>query len=150
MTRKVAAEAAQRIEATPEDRSATDCGLANPAQGPPAGLWARIEERLAAAELTTVSPSVERVDDGRWRQLAPGVRMKRLWNGRTLLIECEPGAVAPAHHHRTFEHSLILSGDVTGDEGEFGPGDYHGMPAGSRHGAWSTRTGCRVLIQYDA
>jgi len=29
-------------------------------------------------------------------------------------------------------------------------GDYHGMPAGSDHGAWTTRTGCRVLIQYEA
>lgn len=76
--------------------------------------------------------------------------MKRLWGKRTLLIECEPGAVVPAHRHRTFEHSLILSGDVTSDEGDYSAGDYHGMPAGSEHGAWSTRGGCRVLIQYDA
>ena len=49
-----------------------------------------------------------------------------------------------------FEHTLILSGDVTTDEGDFGAGDYFGMAAGTMHAAWSTRGGCRVLIQYEA
>ncbi len=76
--------------------------------------------------------------------------MRRLPGKRTLLIDCDPGAVVAAHLHRAFEHTLILSGDVTSADGDYGPGDYQGMPAGSEHIAWSTRGGCRVLIQYDA
>ena len=149
MTHEVASKADPRIESASDDPAAPS--LDGAAATPPASLWARIEERLAAAELTSVSTlALARFGEGRWRQLAPGVRMKKLWGAHTMLIECEPGAVVPAHRHRTFEHSLILSGDVTGDEGDYGPGDYQGMPAGSQHGAWSTRTGCRVLVQYDA
>ncbi|MGZ5986946.1 MAG: cupin domain-containing protein [Caulobacteraceae bacterium] len=150
MTRKVASKAEQWIEPTPEERAMASLDMAVPAVTPPASLWARIEARLAAAETIGVpAVAMERLEEGRWRRLAPGVRMKKLWGERTLLIECEPGAVVPAHRHRSFEHSLILSGDVTSDEGDYSAGDYQGMPAGSQHGAWSTRTGCRVLIQYD-
>ncbi len=151
MTRKVATKADAWIEPTSEEWAMASLDVAMPPVTPPASLWARIEQRLAAAELISVAGlALERFEEGRWRKLAPGVRMKKLWGERTLLIECEPGAVVPAHRHRTFEHSLILSGDVTSDEGDYSAGDYHGMPAGSQHGAWSTRTGCRVLIQYDA
>jgi anti-sigma factor ChrR (cupin superfamily) len=151
MNRKVTARAAPWIASASGARTPESPDMAAPAVTPPADLWARIERRLAAAELATVAtPAVERVEEGRWRDLAPGVRIKPLWGGRTVLIACEPGAVVPAHRHRTFEHSLILSGDVTGDDGEYSAGDYQAMPAGSRHGAWSTRTGCRVLVQYDA
>jgi anti-sigma factor ChrR (cupin superfamily) len=151
MTGKVAAKAEQWFEPTSEERALASLDMAMPPVTPPASLWARIEERLAAAELISVAGlALERFEEGRWRKLAPGVRMKKLWGERTLLIECEAGAVVPAHRHRSFEHSLILSGDVTSDEGDYSAGDYHGMPAGSQHGAWSTRAGCRVLIQYDA
>jgi anti-sigma factor ChrR (cupin superfamily) len=122
-----------------------------PDVAPSVGLWARIERSLAANDLSEMaSHAVDRYESGVWRTLAPGVRMKRLWDKRTLLIACEPGAVVPGHRHRAFEHSLVLSGDVSGDEGDYAAGDYQGMPAGSDHGAWTTRNGCRVLIQYDS
>jgi anti-sigma factor ChrR (cupin superfamily) len=152
MSRKAAGKAEVTwSDATPIEAAIASLDMAMPAVEPPAGLWARIERSLAANDLISVaSLAFERFEDGAWRRLAPGVRMKKLWGKRTLLIECDPGAVVPAHRHRAFEHSLILSGDVTSDEGDYSAGDYHGMPAGSEHGAWSTRTGCRVLIQYDA
>ncbi|MFI4950678.1 MAG: cupin domain-containing protein [Caulobacterales bacterium] len=151
MSRKAATEAGAWTEPTAVERALGSLDMAMPQVEPPAGLWARIEARLEASQpIRRLGPEVERYEGGTWRTLAPGVRMKRLWGKRTLLIECQPGAVVPAHRHRTFEHSLILSGDVTGDEGDYQAGDYQGMPAGSHHGAWSTRGGCRVLIQYDA
>jgi len=152
MSRKAADRAGEGwIEATPQERALASLDMAMPPADPPVGLWARIEEKLAAiAPISVAGMDIERYATGAWRRLAPGVRMKRLWGKRTLLIECEPGAVVPPHRHRSFEHTLILSGDVTSAEGDYGPGDYHGMPAGSQHGAWSTRGGCRVLIQYDA
>lgn len=152
MSRKAAAKAVETwSDVTPAEVALASLDMAMPPVEPPAGLWARIERSLAANDLISVAGvALEHYNDGAWRKLAPGVRMKRLWGKRTLLIECEPGAVVPAHRHRTYEHSLILSGDVTSDEGDYQAGDYQGMPAGSEHGAWSTRGGCRVLIQYDA
>lgn len=139
------------IEATPAERAMASLDMALPAMTPPADLWAGIDQALSGAQMISVAGiDIERFAQGAWRKLAPGVRMKRLWGKRTFLIECQPGSVVPAHRHRTFEHSLILSGDVTSAEGDYGPGDYHGMPAGSRHAAWSTRSGCQVLIQHDA
>jgi len=152
MTRKVATKADETwIEPTASERAMASLDMAMPAVTPPAELWAGIDQALAAQQMISIAGlDIERFAEGAWRRLAPGVRMKRLWGKRTFLIECEPGAVVPPHRHRTFEHSLILSGDVTGPEGDYGPGDYHGMPAGSQHAAWSTRGGCRVLIQHDA
>jgi len=136
---------------TPMERALATLDMAMPAAEPPPGLWAAIERGLAAgAPISVAGLDIERYAAGAWRTLAPGVRIKRLWGKRTFLVECEAGAVVPPHRHRTFEHSLVLSGDVTSAEGDYGAGDYHGMPAGSHHGAWSTRTGCRVLIQHDA
>ena len=159
MSRKPAADADAWIEPTATELAMASLDMAIPSINPPAGLWARIEADIAAAppigraaepaQVARAAEAVERYVGGVWRNLGPGVRMKRLWGKRTLLFECEPGAVVPPHRHRTFEHSLILSGDVTSDEGDFHAGDYMGMAAGSMHGAWTTRTGCRVLIQYD-
>jgi anti-sigma factor ChrR (cupin superfamily) len=152
MSRKAATKAAETwVEASPEELALASLDMAMPPVEPPAGLWARIERSLAANDMvSTAGLALEHDEAGAWRNLAPGVRMKKLWGKRTLLIECQPGAVVPAHRHRTFEHSLILSGDVTSDEGDYRAGDYQGMPAGSEHGAWSTRSGCRVLIQHEA
>ncbi|HEY2356458.1 MAG TPA: cupin domain-containing protein [Phenylobacterium sp.] len=156
MSRKPASDADAWIEPTASELAMASLDMAMPASDPPAGLWARIEADLAAApqsrqpvQPAEAAQAVERYEGGVWRTLAPGVRMKRLWGKRTLLFECEPGAVVPPHRHRTFEHSLILSGDVTSDDGDFQAGDYMGMAAGSMHGAWTTRAGCRVLIQYE-
>jgi anti-sigma factor ChrR (cupin superfamily) len=116
---------------------------------PPAGLWAKIDARLAA-EASAGDLKAERFDDGRWRSYAPGIRYKRLWSSRTLLLDCEPGAVIPDHDHPQFEHAIVLSGDLVSELGVFHAGDYHGVPQGGRHQPWTTRTGCRILIQYAA
>ncbi|HEY2752268.1 cupin domain-containing protein [Phenylobacterium sp.] len=150
MSPKAARDAAW-IEPTPAELALASLDMALPPLAPPPGLWARIKAELAVGRPQgAAAMAVDRYEGGVWRTLSPGVRMKRLWGKRTLLFECEPGAVVPAHRHRTFEHSLVLSGDVTSDEGDFQSGDYMGMPGGSMHGAWTTRTGCLVLIQYEA
>ena len=149
MTGKAAADD-EWVEPTPEEQALASLGMAMPPLTPPDGLWARIERRLAADQpiAAPAGLDIERFAEGPWRRMAPGVRMKRLWGRHMLLLDCEPGAVVEPHRHKMFEHTLILSGDVTTEDGEYGPGDYFGMPAGSEHAAWSTRGGCRVLIQY--
>lgn len=119
--------------------------LAAPAMAPPAGLLARVEAAIDAD-----APFVaQRLDGGRWRTLGPGVQMKRVWE-RAFLLKCEPGAVVPDHDHPSFEHALVVSGDLISEMGVFGPGDYHGVPAGAKHRPWTTKAGCVVLVQYAA
>jgi hypothetical protein len=124
--------------------------LAAPPVAPPARLWARIDAALGREEAAGKGVAVSRLAEGRWRQIAPGVQMKRMWDKRTMLLRCEAGAFVPDHEHRTMEHALVLSGDLVSEFGTFHAGDYHGIPAGGTHNSWTTRTGCVVLVQYAA
>jgi anti-sigma factor ChrR (cupin superfamily) len=117
--------------------------LAAPPVEPPASLW----ERIAAGLAPKVPEGLDlgRALVGRWRTLAPGVEIRPLAGKRSFLIRCQPGAVVPRHRHRTFEHTLVLEGDI---EGRHGPGEHIGTPAGW-HEAWSTKGGCLALVQYE-
>jgi anti-sigma factor ChrR (cupin superfamily) len=127
------------------ERALASLSLAAPPMEPPAGLWAKIERELTPKSPFPEGIEIGRLGEGKWRRLAPGVEIKPLWGRRTFLIRCEPGATVPRHRHRSFEHTLILSGDI---EGQWGPGDYLGNPEGW-HESWGTKAGCLVLVQYD-
>jgi hypothetical protein len=149
MSRKAPeAKDAAMLEADAVERALADLSLAAPPIDPPAGLWARIAAQLGAAGPFPAGIEIGPLDAGKWRQLAPGVEIKPLWGKRTFLIRCQAGAVVPRHRHRSFEHTLILAGDIAAGYADFGPGDYLGNPQGW-HDAWSTRAGCLVLVQYD-
>jgi anti-sigma factor ChrR (cupin superfamily) len=148
MSRKPKAQDAALFDADPLERALSGLALAAPAGEPPAGLWNRIETAMGPG-LQTLGVVSQALAAGRWRRMAPGVEIKPLWGPRTFLLRCEAGATVAAHRHRTFEHTLVLSGDIQTDHGELLAGDYEGNPAGP-HASWSTRTGCVVLVQYDA
>jgi anti-sigma factor ChrR (cupin superfamily) len=131
------------------DEALADVDFAMPAGDPPPAIWARLAKDLEAPHALEGGLVVNLFEDGRWRELAPGVRMKRMWDKRTFLLRCEPGSSVPAHEHRAFEHAVVISGDLVSNLGVYGPGDYHGVPTGGVHDAWTTRGGCVVLIQYD-
>ena len=142
--RREANEAAL-FEADPAEQALASLSLAAPPMQPPAGLWAKIARELQPASPFPAGIEIGRLAEGKWRRLAPGVEIKPLWGKRTFLIRCEPDATVPRHRHRSFEHTLILAGDI---EGQWGQGDYLGNPEGW-HDSWSTRGGCLVLVQYD-
>ena len=85
---------------------------------------------------------------GKWLRYRPGVEAKRLWNRRTIMLRCRPGAVLPAHDHDEDEHIVVISGDFVVGGRSFGPGDYHRSLAGNAHGDAFTRGGCLLLVQY--
>jgi len=116
--------------------------LAMPAGEAPARLWNRIARDLEGVD-------GKRLNEGDWREYAPGVEWKRMWDRRTLLLRCRPGSVVPDHEHRAYEHTLVISGDLRIEGLALGPGDYFGTPAGGTHPEWTTRKGCVVLVQYD-
>jgi quercetin dioxygenase-like cupin family protein len=118
---------------------------------PPDGLLDKIEERLAArAQMEQMSRTL-RVTDGIWLDMGPGLRFKVLHRNleqrrQTILLEAEPGAMRPAHVHDHDEEIYMISGDLTIDGEELGPGDFHFTPKGSRHPGETTRQGCRCII----
>ena len=81
----------------------------------------------------------------------PGIRMKVLAMDRkrgiaTLLLDVEPGAAFPPHHHGADEECYVISGTLIACGRTIGPGDFHHADGGSDHGELRTETGCRVLL----
>jgi putative transcriptional regulator len=70
----------------------------------------------------------ERLDDIKWRTIAPGVRkhnlpLKRRDGSSLYMLNIAPGMAVPEHGHGGAEITLILSGAYRDDMGLFGPGD---------------------------
>jgi anti-sigma factor ChrR (cupin superfamily) len=129
------------------DQHLAGLDLAMPPEDPPAKLWARIAGSMEGLDPANTDI---RLDEGRWRDYAPGVKYKRLWTRETYLLRCAPGAVVPEHEHRSFEHTVVIAGDLVIDDQAYGAGDYLGTPRGGSHPNWTTKTGCIVLVHYEA
>lgn len=114
---------------------------------PPAGLFDRVLATIEATAPAHLATHRLPFHAGTWIVYAPGVEQKFLWNDDTFLLRCVPGAVIPPHGHELTEHLVVVSGDLFVDGVEFGPGDYHTMPAGTRHDDAYTRAGCILFIQ---
>ncbi len=115
---------------------------------PSAGLFDRIAGAIAAEDTGLKGMTALASGEGRWLPHAPGIEVKRLWNRKTLMLRCQPGAVLPAHDHAECEHIVVVSGDFIVGGRSFSTGDYHSVPAGIGHGDASTRGGCILLVQY--
>lgn len=112
-----------------------------------AALLARVRPRNAT--LVTV-----RADQGEWRQVAPGVRLKVLSvdaaaRTRSFLIEMQPGAAMPAHDHIINEECLVLSGEAVLGDVVVRAGDYHLAPSGIPHGVVHTAVGVLMFVRGD-
>jgi quercetin dioxygenase-like cupin family protein len=118
---------------------------------PPADLLGKIEARIdARTKLEKMSRTLP-ANEGTWIALAPGVRFKELHRNATLgrwtiLVDAKPGAAFPSHEHAQDEEIFMISGDLSFDNVELGPGDFHFSPKGSLHAAHRTRAGCRCII----
>lgn len=91
-----------------------------------------------------------RSEDGEWRQLLKGVRVKMLCEGpgaRSVLVDLEPGASLPTHRHREHEECVVLRGEADLGSLHVRRGDYHLAPARSRHGRVSSRTGALLYLR---
>ena len=123
--------------------------MATPPSEPSPGLWARIEKAIDQAEADLPQTVEERLEEGEWREIAPKIEVKRLWDDKTFLVRCAPGGVYPGTPHRLFEHCVIIQGDMLVGEQTYQAGDYHGVPAETAHGAFSSRTGLLMLVRYQ-
>lgn len=117
-----------------------------PQEPPPDDLLGKIEarlDRMSGAETV-------RFDEGAWGELAPGVAMKSLWRPGVVMMRCAPGARIPAHPHPVWERMIVLAGDVVIDGETFEVGDYHAAPPGGAHPDITTRSGCLIVLHYEA
>lgn len=115
---------------------------------PPARLFDRIVEALDGEAREHEGKFSQEAGAGRWLPYKPGILAKRLWNRRTVMLRCSPGARLPAHDHDEAEHIIVISGDFVVGGRAFGAGDYHCSPKGSAHSEAFTRGGCLLLVQY--
>lgn len=114
---------------------------------PPKGMWKRIITAIDHEAAALDGRIMVALSDGDWQPVAPGIDSKPMWNDRTVLLRCAPGAILPDHVHEDEEHLLVLSGDLVIGGRTFRAGDYIGSPRGVDRFAHSTRSGCLILSQ---
>lgn len=100
-------------------------------------------------------PNTVRANEGKWTNIAPGVRLKKLSSDRArntvmVLMEMQPGAAVPPHEHRHAEDSYIIRGSARLGDLTLFAGDFHHVEAGSRHDSIVSDNGCLALLVMDA
>ena len=80
----------------------------------------------------------------------PGVTAKRLFedpNGNvSWMVKLDAGAVYPRHRHATFEHCLVLEGEVRFDEYVLRAGDYEVAGPSTDHSSFVSPHGAVLFI----
>lgn len=146
---------------------AFDAVIANLALGaveasPPAGLReklmeriSRLEQELPARAARPVKPDPAsislRLNEGKWRQLAPKVSSKMLYADAqtglvTSLIKLEPGGYLPRHRHLGIEQMFIVAGECLINGEVFSPGDFRMRPADTEDDELTTEHGATILL----
>lgn len=123
---------------------------------PPAAARARVMESIRATpQLDASVPSPEecvtvRADEGTWKTIASGARMKRLTkdaNRVVFLLDLDANAIVPAHDHDGGEDSYVIRGSCFIGGLGLAQGDFHHSDAGSHHGdVVASGEGCLLLI----
>jgi ChrR Cupin-like domain len=117
---------------------------------PPSELWNRIDSALDV-ELDAMSGrTLQSLNEGEWEPLSEGVEFKSMWNKRTRILRCKPGAKMPDHDHDDVEHLVVLSGDLIIGGRTFVAGDYIRSPKGHDGHLHTSRHGCLLLWQIGA
>ncbi len=119
-----------------------------------------LERALAGLDLRDSAPTVRAVPTtpagfatGRWRWVAPGLRMMAVLprdrdDARLDLIRVSPGAALSLHGHRGLELTLVLQGAFADETGEFGVGALAEGDEALDHRPRALRTGqdCVCLV----
>lgn len=147
---------------TREDLDLLDALTAEELQpvAPPVEMRARILSAAKAAPQFDESVPGDhesrtlRASEGRWSDIAPGARMKRLSKDLarktvTCLLELDPNAVAPAHDHEGSEETFVVRGSCRIGALGLSAGDFHRVEAGAHHGdVVASSEGCVLLITF--
>jgi anti-sigma factor ChrR (cupin superfamily) len=104
--------------------------------------------------LSAIRVRTMRSNEGRWVEVAPGVRMKKLSSDRsrntvTVLMEMDPGSEFPPHNHLKSEDSFLVRGSCRIGNVMFFPGDFQHVEGGALHDAIVSEEGCLALLVMD-
>ncbi len=146
---------------------AFDAVVANLAFGaaeaqPRASLREKLLERIATLEREPQAKTAQpikpdlatislRLNEGKWRQLAPKVSSKVLYADAqtglvTSLIKLEPGGYLPRHRHLGIEQMFIVAGECLINGEVFCPGDFRMRPADTEDAELTTEHGATILL----
>ncbi|MGK2912979.1 MAG: cupin domain-containing protein [Porticoccaceae bacterium] len=115
-----------------------------------AALRGRLLQRARDSQQAASKMIMVRRDDGDWRDVATGVRVKVLNDdtaARSVLLEFAAGASLPSHRHHAHEECVVLRGDAQLGDLKVSVGDYHLAPAGSRHGRIGSHSGALLYLR---
>jgi anti-sigma factor ChrR (cupin superfamily) len=119
---------------------------------PPASLWGRLAERIAAETgQDPLVPPARRRTEPEWEEVAPGISCKLLATDEekhrvSMLVRLAPGTDYPPHRHGGVEELHLLHGELLIDDKKLHPGDYIRAEAGTvDHRVWS-ETGCTCVL----
>lgn len=108
-------------------------------------LRAEILARAASGEV-----HAQRLADGEWLDLLPGVTVKTLRRDertQTTLWRVSPGGSVPGHVHSQEEECLILEGSIVHAGVEYFPGDFLLALPGERHRVFESPRGALFMIR---
>lgn len=122
-----------------------------PQEAPPAGMFAGIEARIAAAKAALPGTVTMRASAYEWQPISEGIDQAVLWvnekaNRKSLLIRMEPGARYESHAHEDDEECLVIEGDLVFGELVLKAGDFHFAPKGRTHPPAYSPSGCLLFI----
>jgi anti-sigma factor ChrR (cupin superfamily) len=119
---------------------------------PPASLWNRLAERVAAETgQPPLRPASRTGTEPEWQEVAPGISCKLLAtdteeNRVSMLVRLAPGAEYAAHRHVGIEECYMLEGVLIVDDEKFYPGDYRRRDADSVDRRIWSETGCSCVL----
>ncbi|GJL54883.1 MAG: hypothetical protein NPIRA02_20150 [Nitrospirales bacterium] len=98
--------------------------------------------------------TIVRSTDDCWREVEPGIRVKRLSFDKaigrmTVLARMAPHSCYRAHRHTSPEEFYILEGTLSCGGHILYPGDYHRAESGTVHHETSTEDGCLMLMIFS-
>lgn len=93
-----------------------------------------------------------RAKEGEWVEIRPKVKIKPLYldrnaGSRSFLMQLQPGARWPTHHHTYDEECIVLEGDVRIGDLSVSAGDYHLAPKGVTHGELTSDKGALLFLR---
>ncbi len=106
-------------------------------------------ESANAVGADAIRSQIFHVNEIVWKEQAPGMRMKNIWeekaSGRRLVLgQLDPGAAVPRHRHIGDELVYVIEGSISDEGGEVTPGCMSYRPKGCVHRITS-RNGAIVL-----
>ena len=120
---------------------------------PPAPLWGRLANRIAAesGSQPLLEPEARWVGEPDWKEVAPGISCKLLATDEarqrvSMLVRLAPGVEYPPHDHADVEELHLLAGELWIDDRKLHPGDYNRAEPGTGDSRVWSETGCTCVL----